>query len=225
MIEKLADTPLLFQPGDRMVYSVAVDIQGYLIEKWTGKDLGEFLAERLFNPLGMDQTMAWVPPNKADLLASVYTHNDGKRTVFNGPLATNHFRAPGGFSGGGQLISTADDYWLFAQMLLNGGEFDGKRYLSSRTVDFMTRDSLDVPIELPYPGASWGLNFAVYPSPAEANYPVSAGEYFWAGVASTTFWNDPEEDLVVIMLTQYMPFNDMHFRDLMHRLVHAALID
>jgi CubicO group peptidase (beta-lactamase class C family) len=110
-------------------------------------------------------------------------------------------------------------------MLLNGGEYEGKRYLSSRTVDFMTRDSLKVPIELPYPGASWGLNFAVYPSPADVGYPVSAGEYFWAGVASTTFWNDPEEDLVVIMLTQYMPYNDMHFRDLMHRLVHAALID
>ena len=225
MIEKLAETPLLFQPGERMVYSVAVDIQGYLIEKWTGQELGAFLAERLFDPLGMDQTMAWATPDKAGLLANVYTHLEGKRTVFNGPLATNHFRAPGGFSGGGQLISTADDYWRFAQMLLDGGEYDGKRYLSSRTVDFMSRDSLTVPIELPYPGASWGLNFAVYPSPAAAKYPVSAGEYFWAGVASTTFWIDPEEDLVVVMLTQYMPFNDMHFRDLMHRLVHAAIID
>lgn len=225
MIEKLADTPLLFQPGKRMVYSVAVDVQGYLIEKWTGQDLGEFLAERLFEPLGMDQTMAWVPPDKADLLANVYTHYEGNRVAFNGPMATNHFRAPGGFSGGGQLISTADDYLRFAQMLLNGGVLDGERYLSSRTVDFMARDSLDIPLELPYPGASWGLNFAVYPEPADVPYPVSADEYFWAGVASTTFWIDPEEDLVVIMLTQYMPFSDVYFRDLMHRLVHAALID
>ena len=231
LIEKLADTPLLYQPGERMVYSVAVDIQGYLIEKWTGKDLGEFLAERLFNPLGMDQTMAWVPPDKAGLLANVYTHSEGKRVLFDGPFAadlfrtTDHFRAPGGFSGGGQLISTADDYLRFAQMLLNGGELDGKRYLSSRTVDFMTRDSLEVPLELPYPGASWGLNFAVYAEPADVPYPVSAGEYFWAGVASTTFWIDPEEDLVVIMLTQYLPFSDVYFRDLMHRLVHAAIID
>ena len=225
MIEKLADTPLLYQPGERMVYSVAVDIQGYLIEKWTGKDLGEYLQGKLFDPLGMDQTMAWVPADKADLLANVYTHSEGERVVFNGPFATNHYRAPGGFSGGGQLISTADDYWRFAQMLLDGGELDGKRYLSSRTVDFMSRDSLKVPLELPYPGASWGLNFAVYPSPAEVKYPVSEGEYFWAGVASTTFWIDPKEDLVVIMLTQYMPFNDVYFRDLMHRLVHAAIID
>ena len=225
MIEKLADTPLLYQPGERMVYSVAVDIQGYLIEKWTGQELGEFLAERLFDPLGMDQTMAWAPPDKADLLANVYTHSEGERVVFSGPLLIDHYQAPAGFNGGGQLISTADDYWRFAQMLLNGGQLDGKRYLSSRTVDFMSRDSLKVPIELPYPGASWGLNFAVYPSPAEAKYPVSAGEYFWAGVASTTFWIDPEEDLVVIMLTQYMPYSDMYFRDLMHRLVHAALID
>jgi CubicO group peptidase (beta-lactamase class C family) len=225
MIEKLANTPLLYQPGERMVYSVAVDIQGYLIEKWTGKDLGEFLAERLFKPLGMDQTIAWVPPDKAELLANVYTHSEGKRVTFNGPFATNHFRAPGGFSGGGQLISTADDYWRFAQMLLDGGEFNGKRYLSSRTVDFMSRDSLKIPLELPYPGASWGLNFAVYPSPTDVNYPVSAGEYFWAGLASTTFWIDPKEDLVVVMLTQYLPFSDVYFRDLMHRLVHAAIID
>jgi CubicO group peptidase (beta-lactamase class C family) len=231
MIEKLAETPLLYQPGERMVYSVAVDVQGYLIEKWTGQELGEFLADRLFNPLGMDQTMAWVPPDKAELLANVYTHSEGKRVVFDGQIATdlfrttNHFRAPGGFSGGGQLISTADDYWRFAQMLLNGGELGGKRFLSSRTVDFMSRDSLKVPLELPYPGAGWGLNFAIYPDPAEAAYPVSAGEYFWAGVASTTFWIDPKEDLVVIMLTQYLPFSDIYFRDLMHRLVHAAIID
>ncbi len=225
MIEKLSKTPLLYQPGERMVYSVAVDIQGYLIEKWTGKGLEEFLAERLFNPLGMDQTMAWVPPDKANLLANVYTHNEGLRKVFSGPAANNHFRAPGGFKGGGQLISTADDYWRFAQMLLDGGEFGGKRYLSPRTVDFMSRDSLKVPLELPYPGASWGLNFAVYPSPADVKYPVSAGEYFWAGLTSTTFWIDPEEDIVVIMLTQYLPFSDPYFRDLMHRLVHAAIID
>lgn len=225
MIEKLADTPLLFQPGERMVYSVAVDIQGYLIEKWTGKDLGEYLQDKLFKPLDMDQTMAWAPADKADLLANVYTHNEGKRTLFNGPFATNHLRAPGGFSGGGQLISTADDYWRFAQMLLDGGTFNGKRYLSSRTVDFMARNSLQVPMELPYPGASWGLNVAVYPEPADVPYPVSAGEYFWAGVASTTFWIDPEEDMVVIMLTQYLPFSDVYYRDLMHRLVHAAIID
>jgi len=225
LIDKLADLPLLYQPGDRFVYSYAVDIQGYLIEKWTGKSVEEFLQNHIFDPLDMDQTMAWVPPDKAHLLANIYTHNEGQRTRFNGPLATNHFRAPGGFSGGGQLISTADDYWRFAQMLLNGGEFEGRRYLSPRTVEVMATDRLQVPAEMPYSGAGFGLNFAVVSKPTEVAYPVSNGEYFWAGLATTLFWIDPEEDLVVVMLTQYLPFNEPYFRDLMHRMVHATIVD
>jgi len=225
MIDKLADTPLLYQPGARFVYSVAVDVQGYLIEKWTGESVGEFLKDRIFEPLDMDQTMAWVPPDKADLLASVYTHNEGQRVKFDGPFATNHYRAPGDFSGGGQLISTADDYWRLTQMLLNGGEFEGKRYLSPSTIRMMATDRLKVPAEIPYTGAGWGLNFAVVSAPAEVVYPVSNGEYYWAGLATTLFWIDPHEDLVVVMLTQYLPFNEPYFRDLMHRLVHAAIID
>jgi CubicO group peptidase (beta-lactamase class C family) len=204
---------------------MAVDVQGYLIEKWTGDNAEKFLRDRLFTPLGMDQTMAWVPPAKASLLTSVYTHAEGQRIEFTGPFATNHLRAPGGFSGGGQLISTADDYWRLSQMLLNGGEFEGKRYLSPRTIRMMTSDRIKVPAELPYTGAGWGLNFAVVSAPAEVDYPVSDGEYFWAGLATTLFWIDPKEDLVVVMLTQYLPFNEPYFRDLMHRLVHAAIID
>ena len=226
LIEKLAGIPLIDQPGDRWVYSVAVDIQGYLIEKWTGQELGEFLQERLFEPLGMDQTMAWAPPEHAELLADVYTHVDGRLSVDTSPTATNHLREPAWFSGGGQLISTADDYWRFAQMLLNGGEFDGVRYLSRNTVELMRNDRLSdgMGVSL-YPGAGFGLNFAVVNDLRKVAYPASEGEYFWAGIATTLFWIDPDEDLIVIMLTQYSPFNDHYFRDLMHRLVHAAIID
>ena len=226
MIEKLAGIPLIDQPGERWVYSVAVDVQGYLIEKWSGQELGEFLQERLFDPLGMDQTMAWAPPDQAELLADVYTHVDGKLSVDTSPTATNHLREPAWFSGGGQLISTADDYWRFAQMLLNGGEFDGVRYLSPNTIKLMRSnrlgDGMDVSL---YPGAGFGLNVAVVTDLRDVSYPASEGEYFWAGIATTLFWIDPAEDLVVIMLTQYSPFNDLHFRDLMHRMVHAAIID
>jgi CubicO group peptidase (beta-lactamase class C family) len=224
-IDKLASIPLLFQPGARWNYSVAVDVQGYLIEKWTGMELGKFLKEKIFEPLGMDQTMAWVPPNQAGLLANVYTHDDdGNRSKFDGEFATNHFRAPGAFSGGGQLISTGDDYWRFCQMLLNGGEFNGKRYLSPLTVEMMSSNRLKEPASLPN-GAGFGLNFGVIVDKTQGNYPTSNGEYYWGGLASTVFWIDPKEEMVAIMLTQYLPWRGDYYGDLFHRLVRAAIIE
>jgi CubicO group peptidase (beta-lactamase class C family) len=226
MIDKLAAIPLQFQPGARFEYSVAVDIQGYLIEKWTGQELGAFLEERLFDPLDMDQTMPWVSGDNAQLLANVYSHGENGQLVKNeSGMATNHYRAPGGFSGGGQLISTADDYWRFAQMLLNGGELNGRRYLAPNTIELMRGDRLRTPSYPFYPGSGFGLNVAVYTTPEEAMYPVSVGEYFWSGIASTLFWIDPEEELVVVMMTQYLPFASPTYRDLMHRMVHAAIVE
>ena len=225
-IDKLAETPLLYQPGTRWVYSVSVDVQGYLIQKWTGMEPGAFLQSRLFEPLGMDQTIAWVPPEKAELLATVYTHDpEGQRVPFTEDLATLHLQSPGGFSGGAQLISTADDYWRFAQMLLNGGEFEGERYLSPKTVDMMTADRLPAGVEMGTQGVGFGLNVAVVDDPSRVKFPASEGEYYWSGLATTIFWIDPQEDLVAIMLTQYLPFNGGYFRDLMHRLVYAAITD
>ena len=226
MIDTIATMPLSFHPGERFEYSVSVDIQGYLIEKWTGQELGAFLEERLFDPLGMDQTMAWAAGENAGLLANVYSHDESGTLVKNeSGMATNHYRAPGGFSGGGQLISTTDDYWRFAQMLLNGGTFEGRRYLSPGTIEMMSADRLKKPTFPIYPGAGFGLNVAVYSETDYAPYPVSRGEYFWSGIASTLFWIDPEEDLVVVMMTQYLPFASPVYRDLMHRLVHAAIIE
>ena len=224
-IEKIASIPLLFQPGSRWNYSISVDLQGYLIEKWTGMKLGDFLQERIFDPLGMDQTMAWVPPDQAGLLANVYTHDeDGNRSKYEDNLATNHYRAPGAFSGGAQLVSTGDDYWRFCQMILNGGEFEGKRYLSPRTVKLMSENRLREPASLPN-GLGFGLNFGVMVDSTQANYPASNGEFGWGGLATTTFWIDPEEDMVVIMLTQYLPWRGDYYRDLMHRLVRPAIIE
>ena len=227
LIDELAATPLLYQPGTQWVYSVSVDVQGYLIEKWTGMSVGEFLEEKLFEPLGMDQTMAWVPPEEAHLLATVYTHDEsGKRAVFDGDFVNNQFRPPTGFSGGGQLVSTADDYWRFSQMLLNGGEFEGVRYLSPRTVDMMRDNRLPAGVSMPQnDSAGFGLNFGVTVDASGIGYPASDGEYSWGGLASTVFWIDPKEELVVVMLTQYLPFNGPYYRDLMHRMVHAAIIE
>ncbi len=224
-IEKLAGIPLLFQPGTRWNYSVAVDIQGYLIEQWTGMKLGEFLQERIFDPLGMDQTMAWASPDKAGLLANVYTHDEnGNRAKFEDEFATNHFRAPGEFGGGGQLLSTSDDYWRFCQMLLNGGEFEGTRYLSPLTIEMMSSNRLKEPASLPN-GAGFGLNFGVTIDNTKGDYPTSNGEYYWGGLASTVFWIDPEQEMVAIMMTQYLPYNGEFYLDLLHRLVRAAIIE
>ena len=224
-IEKLAGIPLLFQPGTRWNYSVAVDIQGYLIERWTGMKLGAFLQERIFDPLGMDQTMAWASPDKAGLLANVYTHDDnGNRAKFEDEFATNHFRAPGEFGGGAQLLSTSDDYWRFCQMLLNGGEFEGTRYLSPLTIEMMSSNRLKEPASLSN-GAGFGLNFGVTIDNTKGDYPTSNGEYYWSGLASTVFWIDPEQEMVAIMMTQYLPYNGEFYRDLLHRLVRAAIIE
>ena len=226
IIDKLAAIPLAFQPGERFEYSMAVDIQGYLIEKWTGQELGAYLQEHLFEPLGMDQTMPWASGDNAKLLANIYSHDENGQLVKNETsIATDHLRAPGSFNGGGQLISTADDYWRFAQMLLNGGEFDGVRILAPNTVRMMALNRLPDIGDFLYPGAGFGLNVAVYPHAETVPYPVSEGEYFWAGIATTLFWVDPEEEMVVVMLTQYLPFAEPPYRDLMHRLVHAAIID
>jgi CubicO group peptidase (beta-lactamase class C family) len=224
-IDKLAGIPLLFQPGARWNYSVAVDVQGYLIEKWTGMEVGAFLKERIFDPLGMDQTMAWVPPDKAALLAEIYTHNEaGSREAFTGDTYLDFFSAPSAFNGGAQLISTGDDYWRFCQMLLNGGEFEGKRYLSPLTVEMMSSDRLREPASMAN-GTGFGLNFRVVVDNSQVDYPASNGEYSWAGLASTIFWIDPQQDMVAIMLTQYLPYRGTYYNELLHRLVRAAVIE
>jgi CubicO group peptidase (beta-lactamase class C family) len=224
-IDKLAEIPLLYQPGERFHYSVAVDIQGYLIEKWTGMRVGDFLKERIFDPLGMDQTTAWVPPENAARLANIYTHNEtGDREPFAGDAYLDFFNPPSAFSGGAQLISTSDDYWRFCQMLLNGGQYKGKRLLSRLSVALMSQDRLPQSVNLP-DGVGFGLNFRVVVDNTQTKFPSSNGEYSWAGLASTVFFVDPEQDLIAILLTQYLPYRGTHYDEVLHRLVHAAIIE
>jgi CubicO group peptidase (beta-lactamase class C family) len=225
VIDLLADIPLLHHPGSRWHYSVAMDIQGYLVEKWTGMKFGDFLKERIFDPLGMDQTMAWVPPDTTPLLAEIYTHDEaGDRQPFSGDPYLDFFKPPTAFNGGGQLISTSDDYWRFCQMLLNGGEFDGERLLSPLTVEMMSSNRLpDIP-GLP-DGLGFGFNLAVSVDNTKLSYPASNGEFFWSGLASTVFWVDPEQDLIAILMTQHMPYRGNYYNELLHRLVRAAVIE
>ena len=215
MMGGLSKLPLQYQPGTKWVYSVGPDVQARLVEVLSGMPFDRFLEERLFKPLGMKGTGFWVPPEKAQRLATVYWMKDGKLTPIDkahgspgdtwlsepwtvNSYTVNHKRKGGSYG----LVSTADDYLRFAQMLLNGGELDGVRILSPQTVQYMARDHLGSIGKLP--GMGFGLGFAVMEDAAAAGYMSSVGTYSWAGYASTYFWVDPKEDMVVIAMTQHV---------------------
>jgi CubicO group peptidase (beta-lactamase class C family) len=198
----LADIPLAYQPGSQWVYSISVDVQGYMVERLSGQPFDEFLRERLFEPLGMEDTGFYVQPEDADRLAGQY------RPTEDGSLQrtdTGAFLKPPKFiSGGGGLTSTAADYMKFAQMHLNGGELDGVRILSEEAVQLMRSNQLPegVPnIGQLYPGNVFGLDFAIVENP-DAYQGASAGTHWWWGIAGSWFWIDPVENIVFIGMIQ-----------------------
>jgi CubicO group peptidase (beta-lactamase class C family) len=208
--------PLLYQPGSKWVYSVSMDIQGYIIEKISGKSLAEFMEERIFKPLRMTDTAFFVPKEKRARFATLYSGGpDGKLVATgeaSGPKA-DFASMPGAPSGGGGLVSTARDYGRFAQMLLNHGELDGARILSPASVDLMTSNHLSPKLmtgefsigkEVMRPGHGWGYDLAVFNDPHAADEVVGNGTFYWEGAADTWFWVDPAADLVFIGMTQRM---------------------
>jgi len=216
MMQRLAGIPLLYQPGSKWVYSVSMDIQGYIIEKLSGKTLPEFMEERIFKPLRMTDTAFFVPKEKRARFATVYSGGaDGKLVVSGeatGPKA-DYVSMPGAPSGGGGLVSTAQDYARFAQMLLNHGELDGARILSPASVDLMTSNHLPAKLltgefsigkEVMRTGHGWGYDLAVFNDPAAADEAVGKGTFYWEGAAATWFWADPANDLVFVGMTQRM---------------------
>ena len=216
MMRRLAGIPLLYQPGSKWVYSVSMDIQGYIIEKLSGKPLPEFMEERIFRPLRMTDTAFLVPKEKRARFATLYSGGpDGKLVVTgeaSGPKA-DFVSTPEAPSGGGGLVSTARDYARFAQMLLNHGELDGARILSPATVDLMTSNHLpqrlltgefSIGKAVMRPGHGWGYDLAVFDDPLAADDIVGKGTYYWEGAAATWFWVDPANDLVFVGMTQRM---------------------
>lgn len=224
LIEKVSKIPLLYQPGEKWVYSISVDIQGYLIEKISGQSFPDFLRTRLFTPLGMTDTSFWVGEDKASRLMTTYAHDkDGALIPYPDPIPIDFFHKPALFSGGSGLISSTMDYWRFAQMLANGGTVGGKRYLSPKTIDFMRRDHLPEGVKFPWKnGVGFGLGFSVVNDPIALGTITSQGEYSWGGMASTMFWIDPKEDIVAILMTQHLPSIDSLRKD-MRSLVYQAL--
>jgi len=214
-IPALGDIPLGYQPGTQWVYSISVDVQGYLVEVLSGQSFDEFLQERIFDPLGMNDTGFYVPKGKAARLARQYAPTEGGelRRTDNGSF----LRPPKFLSGGGGLTSTAADYLKFAQMHLNGGELNGVRILSEKAVQMMRSNQLpDAVSDIGqlYPGNVFGVDFAIVDDSEKWNG-APRGTHWWWGIAGSWFWIDPVENIVFVGMIQ----NDDIFYSLQ---VHAA---
>ncbi len=202
MIDGLAKIPLLAQPGTRWSYSIAVDVQGYLVEKFSGMPFAEFARKRIFEPLGMKDTGFYVPAEKLPRLAQVHAGSGANLTVdTNRP---DPAAIPLGPSGGGGLYSTAMDYARFCEMLLEGGQLNGVRLLAPRTVEMMRTNHVNPePLKTMPPGTGWGMDFQVVTDAAAAGEAVSTGTFSWFGIAGTWFWIDPVKDVAFVGMVQH----------------------
>ncbi|MBZ5609485.1 MAG: beta-lactamase family protein [Acidobacteriia bacterium] len=225
MIDGLSKIPLLAQPGTRWSYSIAVDVQGYLIEKFSGQPFAEFARTRIFEPLGMKDTGFYVPKEKLARLALVHTGAGSNLTVdLNRPDPTV---VPLGPSGGGGLFSTAMDYARFCEMLLQGGQLNGVRLLAPRTVEMMRTNHVNPdPLKTMPPGTGWGMDFQVVTDSAAAGDPVSNGTFTWFGIAGTWFWIDPVRDLAFVGMVQHQNLGTTRpIHALSRSLVYQAIVD
>lgn len=205
MIKRVAQLPLNSQPGAQWQYSIAVDIQGYVVQKLSGMPFEDYLDQHIFKPLGMVDTAFYVPKEKAHRLAEVYTYDkNGKLTPVVGGFNHDFTKKPALASGGGGLVSTISDYMRFCQMLLNGGELNGVRILSPRTVELMRTNVLPNGMAILTPGSQFGLDFAVVMDPVAAGGYYGKGTYWWGGAAGTWFWIDPVNELIMIGMIQQM---------------------
>lgn len=226
LVDCLSRLPLAFQPGTDWDYSRATDLLGALLEKISGQTLDVHLQEQIFAPLQMPDTGFWVAPAQQHRMAQPFPVDPVTQQAVR--LLDGRSR-PDFLSGGGGLLSTARDYLRFARLLRNGGELDGVRLLSRKTIAFMTSDHLaGIPgatagaAYLPGPGYGFGLGFAVRNTVGSAPTPGSVGDFLWSGLAGTYFWIDPQEDLIAIWLMQAPEQRD-RFRQLVRNLVHASL--
>ena len=225
MIGKLATVPLLAQPGTRWIYSAAVDVQGYLVEKLSGRPFAEFLDERIFEPLGMVDTGFHVPPSEVHRVALRHAAGEDGALVLDsrGDPFTS---PPAGPSGGGGLYGTADDYLRFAQMLLDGGALDGVRLLAPRTVEMMRTNHLSAEATARMrPGMGFGMDFMIYVDPAAAGEPHAPGAYYWLGIDGTWFWIDPVLDFAFVGMIQHQGGSQHEVHGLSRNWVYQAIVD
>jgi CubicO group peptidase (beta-lactamase class C family) len=211
LVDKLATVPLLYHPGDQWVYSVAHDVQAYLVEYFSGMRFDKYVQTKIFQPLGMKDAVFGIPKEYVNRYATCYGPADGGGLqAIDKPESSNYARFTDHPFGGLSLSCTAMDYYLFSQMLLNGGELDGMRLLGRKTVELMTSNNL--PSKIPdlgsmFPGTGYGLGVSVLLDPAQSGNLGSAGQFGWGGAATTHVVIDPIEDMVSIFVTQLMPGN------------------
>jgi len=234
--DTLAGLPLLYQPGREWAYSMGLDVLGRVLEVVSGKPLDTLLRERLLDPLGMHDTDWWVPEDRQPRLAKLYGAHPATRTAIPlDQMGEGATRQPLFLGGGGGLVSTAADYQRFAQMLANGGELDGVRILSPRTVKFMASNHLPNNADLTafgrplfsetaFDGVGFGLGVSVTLDPVKGRVPGNAGEFAWGGAASTAFWVDPVDDLTVSFFTQLLPSSVHPIRSQLKQLVYQAFV-
>ena len=248
MIDDLAKMPLEFSPGEAWNYSVSTDVIGYLVGQISGQPFEQFLRERIFNPLGMNDTDFFVPADKAHRFAACYsadpkggmtfhaTERQGTLTLQDDPANSSFLSPPSFISGGGGLCTTSADYLTFCRALLNGGELGGVRLIGPKTLALMTSNHLpggrDLPAmsrslfsEATYNGMGFGLGFSVTMNPAQTLIPGSVGEYSWGGAATTSFWIDPAEELIAIFMTQVLPSSAYPIRRELRTMVYSAISD
>lgn len=228
-VERLSKIPLIHHPGTTWEYSLASDVLGRVVEAASGKRLGDFLAERVFQPLRMVDTGFFVPADKMGRLAEAFEIDPASGNKY--PLIDVSAQ-PGNDSGGAGAVSTASDYLRFAQMLLSGGTLNGARVASRTTIQLMASDHLGLRISasptpgellLGTPGYTFGLGFAVRASDGIAGVPGSAGEFMWAGYAGTFFWIDPKEQIAAVYMTQAPSPIRAAYRRLIKQLIYQAI--
>jgi len=238
MIDKLANIPLLYQPGKAWVYSVSMDIQGYIVEKLSGQSLPDFMRTHIYAPLGMRDAGFYVPAEKRNRFATLYeTNQQGELvpTVIGNGGMSDDLTPPSMPSGGGGMVSTAEDYYRFALMLGNRGVLNGVRVLSPATVKLMTANHVPqslltgeygIGLQTLRPGFGYGYNCAVVFDPPEANLPEGKGTFFWDGLAGTWFWVDPANDIVFVGMIQRIQHGVAPNVEYLSRsLVYQALVD
>ena len=230
MINGMDKVPLQFQPGSDWVYGCSTDVLGGVVEVSSGMPFDEFLEERIFKPLKMMDTGFYVPANKVKRFAANYSYKDGKLTLKDDPKTSRYLENPVFKSGGGGLCSTASDYMRFLLMIANGGKFEGKGYLTKKSIKLMTTNQ--VPKKAGWvtigkrerEGIGYGLGFSVREKMSKWDPDRRLGEYGWGGAASTHYWISPKDELVVLTLEQVMPYS-FNTEWAIKGLVYDALMD
>lgn len=230
MISELAQLPLVTHPGIAWRYSVSTDVLGYLVEVISDIPLRTFFKERIFDPLGMVDTDFYAPKDKHHRFATNYCPSENGIKIIDDPTTGEFSQPPQLHSGGGGLISTASDYLQFTHLLLNNGRWNDTCLLGKKTVELMTANHLEpslLPLKLgdnTIPGHGFGLGVAVLTDVAQSENLGSKGEYRWGGAATTAFWIDPQEELIGLLLTQFMPAGHYPIRNEFKTLVDQAII-